>query len=165
MNLIFAIDENWSIGVDGDMLFKISEDLQRFKKITMGGILIMGRKTFESLPDQKPLPGRTNIVVTRNPDYKRDGIIVVNSIEELDEKLEELNPNGDKEVFLIGGGELVQQMIGRCRKAHITKVAKCYDDWDTCIPNLDELPGWREIEVGEEKVEGDLVYKYCEYCK
>ncbi|MDO5717800.1 MAG: dihydrofolate reductase [Tissierellia bacterium] len=162
MILIFAVDRNWSIGVDGDMLFKISSDLQRFKKITMGGILIMGRKTFESLPGSNPLPGRTNIVVTRNEDYKKDGIIVVNSIEEMDKKLEELNPENERKVFLIGGGDLVAQLIDRCSYANITKVDSSFEKWDTRIPNLDEL-GWKILSESEEKEESGLKYKYCEY--
>lgn len=83
MILIFAVDNNWNIGYNGDMLFKISEDLKRFKEITVGNIIIMGRKTFESLPYKKALPNRINIIITRDKEYKGENIMVVNSLEQL----------------------------------------------------------------------------------
>ena len=80
MKMIFAVDENWNIGYDGDMLFKISKDLQRFRRLTETNIIIMGRKTFESLPDQKALPNRINIVITRDATYKADEVAYVDDL-------------------------------------------------------------------------------------
>ena len=87
MILLYAVDANWGIGYKNDLLVKISEDLKDFKKLTTGNIIIMGRKTFESLPDSKALPNRINIVITKDESYSREGIEVVNSIEELFEFL------------------------------------------------------------------------------
>lgn len=160
MKLIFAVDKNWSIGVNGDMLVHLSNDLKRFKEITMGGILVMGRKTFESLPNQKPLPGRTSLVVTTNKDYRREGITVVNSLEELFKKLEEINPEKERQVFLIGGGNLVDQLIDKCDYAHITKIDHAFPDFDTAIPNLDKIGGWEVVSEGESLTDEKTGYKY-----
>ena len=163
MKIIFAIDKNWNIGYDGDMLFKISKDLQRFREFTEKNIIIMGRKTFESLPDKKALPNRTNIVITRDKDYKADGIIVVNSIEELFPLLEKLNPNNEMENFLIGGGDLTHQMLKYCDEAYITKVNKSFEASDTLIPNLDIDKNWKIVKESETDYQDDLEYKYVDY--
>ena len=165
MKLIFAIDNNWNIGYDGDMLFKISEDLKRFKSMTEGNIIIMGRKTFESLPNTKALPNRINIVITRDKEYKADGIIVVTSLDELPPILEELNPSNEMEVFVIGGGNIAHQMIGECNEAYITKVNKSFDISDTLIPNLDEDPDWKIVKESDTAYQDDLEYKYVDYIR
>lgn len=165
MKIIFAVDKNWSIGLKGDMLFHISTDLKRFKEITMGNILLMGRKTLDSLPNSKPLPGRTNIVVTRNKAYKNDPAIVVHSLDEAYDLIDNLNKDNDHDVFCIGGGNLVRQVFDKCDYAYITKMDKAYENWDTNIPNLDELDDW-EIESESETMEfGEMKYKYVNYRK
>lgn len=161
--MIFAVDKNWNIGYDGDMLFKISKDLQRFKNMTEGNIIIMGRKTFESLPNKKALPNRINIVITKDKKYKEDNILVANSIRDLFILLEKLNPNKDKDEFLIGGGNLTKQMLEYCNKAYITKVNKSFDISDTLIPNLDRDENWEIIKEGESRYQDDLEYKYVDY--
>ena len=93
MILIFAVDNNWNIGYDGDLLYKISEDLKRFRRLTEGNIIVMGRRTFESLPDKKALQNRINIVITRDKEYKAEGAMVINYLESLFPLLKELNPN------------------------------------------------------------------------
>ena len=153
MKLIFAVDNNFSMGLKGDMLFHLRKDLKRFKSITMGNILVMGRKTLESLPGSKPLEGRTHIVLTRNKDYKNGDAHIINSLDDLDQLIESLNPQKDKEVFLIGGGDLVGQLIDKCDTAYITKVDKTYSSYDTQIPNLDELDEWKLVEKSEVQVE------------
>lgn len=165
MKLIFAIDKNWSIGINGDMLFHIRKDLGRFREITTGNILVMGRKTLESLPGGKPLPNRTSIVLTRSKDYEKEGAIIVHSIHEMDEKINELNVDQDKEVFLIGGGDLVAQLIDRCSYAYITKVNRTFTLFDTFIPNLDQRQDWEIESVSGLQREGDLEYRYINYRK
>lgn len=163
MKIIFAVDRNWSIGYDGDMLFKISKDLKRFKNITIGNIIVMGRKTFESLPDQKPLVDRINIVVTRDKNYSKEGIIVVNDIEEMFLKIKELNPENKMDVFLIGGGNLTKQLIDHCDFAYITKVNKNFEVYDTYIPNLDQSFNWEMVEESKRFYQDDLEYRYVNY--
>lgn len=149
MILIIAVDNNFSIGINGDMLFHLKTDLKRFKDITSGHIMIMGRKTLESLPNGNPLPDRTHIVLTRDKKYRNHDSIVVNHISEIMPKVKELNPNNEKEVFLIGGGDLVEQMLDECEYAYITKVDKSYQNFDTAIPNLEKLSNWELIEKSE----------------
>ncbi|MDO5689753.1 MAG: dihydrofolate reductase [Tissierellia bacterium] len=163
MEIIFAVDKNWSIGIDGDMLFHIRTDLRRFRDITYGHILVMGRKTFESLPGQRPLPGRVNLVITRNREYEREGILVLNDLDKLDEKLNELDPNQEKKVFLIGGGEMVRQLLDRCVYAHITKVQESYELFDTSIPNLDEDPEWEIVYMSATQTDGIRDFAYVDY--
>lgn len=165
MILIFAVDNNWNIGYDGDMLYKISEDLKRFRKLTEDNIIIMGRKTFESLPDKKPLPNRINIVITRDKEYKATGANVINSLEELFPLLQELNPNNEMENFIIGGGNIVKQTIEYCNKAYITKIFNSFDGADTFIPNLDLLHDWKIVKESGAYNQDDLEYKYVDYIR
>lgn len=155
MILMLAVDNNFSIGLDGDMLFHLKKDLKRFQTITSGNILVMGRKTLESLPGSKPLPNRTHLVLTGNKAYKNHDAIVLSDIDKLDEKLEEINPDvkEKKEVFLVGGGNLVSQLLDKCEKAYITKVDKSYENFDTQIPNLDQLDNWEVVQESEQEVE------------
>ncbi len=165
MILIFAVDNNWNIGYDGDLLYKISEDLRRFRMLTEGNIIVMGRRTFESLPDKKALPNRMNIVITRDKDYNAPGATVINSLEELFPLLEKLNPNNEMENFIIGGGEIAKQTISYCNKAYITKIFKSFEEADTFIPNLDLLDDWKIIKESEIYKQDDLEYKYVDYIK
>ena len=103
---IAAITKNHAIGEKGDLLFKIKEDMSRFKALTLGSTVLMGRKTWESLPEKfRPLPLRTNMVVSRNPDYKAPGATVFTDIEHA---LSEVVTN---KVFVIGGEEIYKQTI------------------------------------------------------
>lgn len=166
MNLIFAVDNNWNIGYDGDMLFKISEDLKRFRRLTEGNIIIMGRKTFESLPEKKALPNRINIVITKNKEYYSEDIILINSIEELFPLLEKINSSSEKklEAFVIGGGNIAYQLISYCNKAYITKVFRSFEA-DTLIPNLDKDDNWKIEKESEIYRRDDLLYKYVDYIR
>ena len=163
MNLIFAVDGNWKIGFSGHMLVEIAEDLHRFKRITEGHIVIMGRKTLEAIPGQKPLENRINILVTRNENYKREGFYVINSLEDLHPLLNEINPNKEKKVFVTGGGTIAKQLLLFCNKAYITKVFMDFPNADTQIPNLDLDPDWRMTNVSEVYRQDDIYYKYVDY--
>ena len=118
ISVIVAVTErNNSIGKDtGELLFRISDDLRRFKSLTMGHPIIMGRKTYESIG--RPLPGRTNIVITRNSNFQAEGCVVVNSIEDAIKNGSEI----DGEVFVIGGGEIYRQALPYADRLHLTIV-------------------------------------------
>ncbi len=161
MILMFAVDENWSIGLDGDMHVHLREDLKRFKSFTEGNIIIMGRKTLESLPNKKPLPERMNIVLTRNKFYEEDGFKVVNDLDELFDFLKDNRL--DRKVFVTGGQTIVDQLIGYCDKAYITKIKKAFPKSDTSIENLDKNSDWVLEEESETISQGDLDYSYCLY--
>ncbi|HHX62936.1 MAG TPA: dihydrofolate reductase [Epulopiscium sp.] len=163
MIILCAVDERWNIGYQGDLLCKISADLKRFKKLTIGNIMIMGRKTFESLPGGKALPGRINIVLTKNKNYVRDDIIVVNSLEELLICLNKINPNNELTNYVIGGGEIVRQLLPYCSEAYLTKILKTFTEADTNIPNLDLESGWLVTEETDLFTENGLTYKYTTY--
>jgi len=163
MNLIFAVDGNWKIGYNGQMLVEIEEDLHRFRRITEGHIVVMGRKTMEALPNQQPLENRENIIVTRNKDFQKEGFIIVNSLEDLFPILKEINPGKEKEVFITGGGTIARQLLLFCNKAYITRIFKDFRNTDTFIPILDLGPDWHVVEESEVFRQGDIYYRYVDY--
>ncbi len=138
ITIIVAAGENNAIGKDNDLIWHLSDDLKRFKTLTNGHHIIMGRKTFESFP--KPLPNRTHIVITRQSDYKApDGVIVVNNLEDaLDAARRDTQP------FIIGGGEIYKQSMGIADKLEITRVHHSFEDADTFFPEID-LTVWKEV--------------------
>lgn len=152
MNLIVAVDGNWAIGNNGDLLCKNPIDMKFFKETTTGKVVIMGRKTLESFPKQKPLPNRTNIVLSRN--NKIDGCIVVNSIDELFIKVKNYD---DDDLFVIGGGQIYKELLPYCKKAYVTKMKNIFEA-DTYFPNLDELDNWEIVDKSE-----DLKYENIEF--
>ncbi len=135
--LIAAMAENRVIGRDNRLPWRLPADLRRFKSLTMGKPVIMGRRTYESIG--KPLPGRSNIVVTRDPDYRAPGCQVVHS---LDQALEA--GAGHAEVMVIGGAELYRQALERAERMYLTLV-KAEVDGDTLFPDI-EPQQWRELE-------------------
>ncbi len=161
MNLIVAVDKNWAIGNKNDLLVKIPADQRFFREETTGKVIIMGRKTLESFPQKKPLPNRTNIVISRKADYKVDGATVVGSIEEA---LELVKDYKSEDVFVIGGDSIYHQMLPYCYVAHITKINYAYEA-DTYFPNLDEMPEWKITEQSEEQTYYDLEYWFIKYEK
>ena len=132
ISIIAAVARNNAIGAKGDLLYHISADLRRFKAITMGHPIIMGRKTFESFPNG-PLPGRRNIVITRRSDYRHDGIVTVNSLEEA------IAAAGDAdEAMVIGGGEIYREAMTHATCLYLTEIDAERDDADTFFPAINE---------------------------
>ncbi|MDD4844203.1 MAG: dihydrofolate reductase [Anaerotignum sp.] len=161
MNLIVAVDEQWGIGKEGELLRRISTDMKRFRGITSGNVLILGRKTLESFPNKKPLPNREHVVLTNNLEYKAEGVTLCHSIAELPHVLEGF---GDKEVFVAGGGSVYQQLLPFCEKAYITKIHATFPA-DTYFPDLDQLPEWEIAEEGEEQEENGVRFSFVLYRK
>ena len=155
MNLIVAVSENYGIGKDDKLLFNLPRDLQYFKEKTLNKVVVMGRRTFDSLPF-KPLKNRVNIVVTTDPSFFCEGVIVVHSFEELFKKLESYN---DDDVFLIGGSSIYNKLMERCRLAYITKVHKSVEA-DSFINNVERLPNWQEIESSDVLTENSLDFEF-----
>ncbi|MBP6358946.1 MAG: dihydrofolate reductase, partial [Sediminibacterium sp.] len=130
LTIIAAAAENNALGKDNQLLWHLPEDFKRFKTLTSGHYIIMGRKTFESFP--KPLPNRTHIIITRKPNYQApEGCIVVTSLE----KAMELCPKNE-EAFVIGGGEIYQQALDVVDKIDVTRVHTTLDA-DTFFPTID----------------------------
>ena len=107
MNLIVAVDKNWAIGKNNELLVRIPADQKFFRETTTGKVVVMGRKTLESFPNGLPLKNRTNIVLTHNQDYEVKGAIVVHSMEELHEELKKYN---DEDIYVIGGEKIYEQI-------------------------------------------------------
>jgi len=133
LSAIVAMASNRCIGKDNALPWRLPADLKRFKQLTMGHTLIMGRKTYESIG--RPLPGRTTLVVTRQPDYAPEGVQVAHSLEQALEQA-----RGD-EVFIAGGADLYRQAMNRVQRLYLTRIERAYEG-DTFFPELD-LSGWR----------------------
>jgi dihydrofolate reductase len=139
ISLIAALDQAGGIGKDGQIPWRLSSDLKWFKRITMGHALIMGRKTFESIAS--PLPGRINLLLSKQEDFQPQGIHVFQS---LGEALSFARGQGEQEVFIIGGGEVFQQSIDLAERLYLTRVHAEFD-CDVFFPEFD-LDEWRVIE-------------------
>lgn len=129
---IAAVAHNGVIGADGGIPWRIRGDLPRFKQITGGHVLIMGRKTYDSIG--RPLPGRQTIVITRNPDWSRDGVEVVGGLEQALDRAAELDPGGP--VFVAGGGDIYRAVMPVADRLEITEVDLA-PDGDATFPEID----------------------------
>ena len=139
ISLIVAMDEKRGIGKDGKLPWRLSSDLKRFRELTMGHHMIVGRKTFESIG--KPLPGRQTIVVTHNAGFKADGCLVAGSVQAA---LALAQERGEPEVFVIGGAEIYAQVIDVADRVYLTQV-HAEVDADTFFPEL-KPDTWTEIQ-------------------
>lgn len=161
MNLIVAVDNNWAIGKNNDLLVRIPADQKFFREITTGKVVVMGRKTLESFPNGLPLKMRTNIVLTHDKNYKVPDAIIVHNIEELHEELKKYD---SEDIYVIGGESVYRQLLDECDVAHITKIDYAFDA-DTYFPNLDEMPEWEITADSEEQTYFDLEYYFYKYEK
>ncbi|MDO5028183.1 MAG: dihydrofolate reductase [Bacillota bacterium] len=162
LKLIFIVDENWNIGINGDMLYKTRIDLDHFKTITEGQVLLMGRKTLEALPGKKGLKNRINIVLSRNQDYQAENIKLVNTLDQMEE---EIKKYPDKKIFLIGGQNLVDQLFPYCTYAYITKINYKFENFDTSIPNLDQMDNWQVVKASQPIADQNYTLTFLEYKK
>ena len=157
---IAAVDQNWAIGRDGDLLVSIPEDMKFFRTATKGAVVVMGRKTLESFPGGKPLKGRVNVVLSRSMEPgetrvdEKTRLVVLPDVEALQTWLAERDTEAadapaHEEVFVIGGGSVYRTLLPFCEKALITYVRHAFDEPDTWYPNLDEDPAWTLAEESE----------------
>ena len=159
MNLIVAVDENWAIGNKGDLLVRIPADHKMFRQETTGKVVVLGRKTLDTFPNGQPLKNRTNIVLSKNPDYQVKDAIVVHSVPEL---LEELKKYKSEDIYIIGGTSVYEQMLPYCDVAHVTKIDHAYDA-DSYFPDLDADGGWEITADSDEQYYFDLTYHFLKY--
>ncbi|MDP3953605.1 MAG: dihydrofolate reductase [bacterium] len=134
-----------SLGKDKELIWRLSADLKRFKSLTMGHPIIMGRKTYESIG--QTLPGRTNIVITRNPDYRAEGAVVVSSLEEALTKAKEADK---EEIFVIGGGEIFKQALPITDKLYLTLIDDQAQGPDIFFPDYSDFTKKTFEQDGEE---------------
>lgn len=155
MELIVAVDRNWAIGKDGDQLVYIPEDLKRFKALTMGHPVILGRKTLATFPGGRPLKGRENLILSRSPDFAPEGARVFPDAASL-------LAAAPEDAFVIGGASVYNLLVDECDTAHVTKIDGEFPA-DTWFPNLDQREGWELVgEEGPYTFE-NLTYHYLTY--
>lgn len=157
ISIIVAVSDDWGIGWENNLLFHIPEDLKRFKRLTIGKCVIMGKKTWESLP-KKPLPGRKNIVLTDIPDECIDCSVTAYSVEDALSKCDR-----NEEVFIIGGGSVYRQFLPVTDRLYITHVHKKALA-DVFFPEIDRIQ-WRVVEKEEFVSDDDnrIPYTYVIY--
>lgn len=157
ISIIVAVSEDWGIGKDNELLWHISEDLKRFKRLTMDKTVVMGKRTWESLP-KRPLPGRRNIVLTDNKNENIEGAVTAYSIEEALELCK-----NDDEVFIMGGGSIYRQFLPYSDKLYITHVHR-YAPADIFFPPIDPRE-WRISDEEDFSTGGDnpIPYTYTIY--
>lgn len=134
MNCIVVADSNWGIGRDNDLLVHLPGDLKYYKEKTIGKVIVIGRKTLESFPGGKPLPGRTNLVLTGNMEYSNDACVVCHGMDELREKMAGYR---DEDIFISGGESIYNQFIDECDVLYVTRLESAFPA-DRHFRNLDE---------------------------
>lgn len=161
MNLIVAVDEEWGIGKEGGLLARLPGDMRYFRETTRGKVVVMGRKTLESFPGQKPLKNRVNLVLTKNREYAPEGVRVCHDVEET---LKALEQYPQEDIFIIGGGMIYREFFPFCRKAYVTFIHSVFGA-DTGFVNLDLDRDWEEEGVGELQEDGGLCYEFRTYVR
>ncbi len=156
MEAIVAVYDDWGIGKDGTQPIALSADRKFFRETTRGAMVIVGRRTIEDFPGQKPLPGRVNVALTRTA-QEIPGFTVCNS----PERAQELAKTAER-AMVIGGGSIYRQMLPFCDTAYVTKVHTAPES-DTFFPNLDEDPQWELAEVLQSGEENGIGYQMCLY--
>ena len=159
MNMIVAVDANWGIGNKNNLLVRIPADHKMFRNETTGKVVVLGRKTLETFPNAKPLPNRTNIILSTNPEYKVKDAEVVHSIEEL---LEHLKKYNDEDIYIIGGASVYEAMLKYVDTVHVTKIDHEYEA-DAFFPNLDKDENFRITAESDEQVYFDITYSFVKY--
>lgn len=164
INIIVAIARNNEIGRNGDLLWHIPEDLRHFKTLTQGHPVIMGRKTWESLP-KRPLPGRLNIVITRQSGYSAPGAMTAPSLAEaLNLSKSDTFPKADQELFIIGGGQLYKEALPLADVLEITHIEADAPDADTFFPDISPEE-WELVSETFPEQASDLKFSFRRYLR
>ncbi len=156
MTAIVCVSQNWGIGRDGALLFRISADLKRFKALTVGKTVILGRKTLDTFPGGKPLKDRRNIVLSRR-ELDIPGAEIAHSFEEA-------AALGGDDAIVIGGASVYMALLGRCDRVCVTKVLADADA-DSFFPRLDDNPDWRVASESEVFEENGLKFRFVDYIR
>ena len=159
MKAIVNADKNWGIGFQNRLLVHIPSDMRFFREKTTGNVVVMGRKTLESLPGGRPLADRDNIVVSRDPALKVKGAAVVHSVEELQQQLADMDTD---RVYVIGGAEMYRLLLPYCDTVYVTSVDYAYQA-DAYFPDLDAMPEWELVEESEEQTCHDMEFTFRTY--
>ena len=157
MNLIVAVDRNWAIGKEGDQLIYIPEDLKRFKALTTGHPVILGRKTLATFPGGRPLKGRANLILSATPGYQVEGAAVYPNIASL-------LTEAPADAFVIGGESVYRALLPYCDTAYITKIDAEFPA-DRYFPDLDEDPAWTVTEESPSLEHEGVSFRYVTYSR
>ena len=155
MNVIVAVDQNWAIGKDGDQLVYLSEDLKRFKSLTTGHPVILGRKTLATFPGERPLKGRRNLILSRSAGFAPEGAEVFSDVEAL-------RAASPEDSFVIGGASVYRQLLPWCDTAYVTKIDRTFPA-DCYFPDLEQDPAWERTEESAPLEQDGIVYRYLTY--
>lgn len=155
MELIVAVDRNWAIGKGGDQLVYLSADLKRFKAITMGRTVILGRKTLATFPGGRPLKGRDNLILSRNPRLNPEGARVFSCVEDL-------LAAAPADSVVVGGACVYRALLPWCDTAHVTKIDAAFPA-DAWFPDLDADPAWEMASEEPPLEEQGISYRYMTY--
>ena len=156
LNAIVCVDNHWAIGGNGRLLFHLPADLKNFKELTAGGSLLMGRRTFDSLPGL--LPGRAHVVLSRDPAFMPKNVKILRSIEDA-KAFAAQTPA----LWLIGGTQMYAALLPFCGLAYVTKVDAAVPGADAFFPNIDALPQWRRTEEGPWLWQDGIKFQFCRY--
>ena len=155
MNFIVAVTNDYAIGKNNDLLFHLPTDLKYFKATTLNKVVVMGDRTYFSLP-KRPLPNRINIVLSNNPDFNEPNVIIVRNLDELFEELKKYNTN---DVFVTGGATVYNLLMDYCEKAYITKIDKVVPA-DTYIKNIEQMSNWIMESESPKQTENGLNFSF-----
>lgn len=159
ISAIVAVDNNWGIGYKGELLEHLSPDLKYFKELTTSHVVVMGRKTWDSLP-VKPLKDRLNLVITSGERQFTEMTCFIHMDEA---KVRLTHFDEDEEWFIIGGGSIYEQLLPLCDRVYVTKILKDHKDVDTYFPNLDKDPNWEVSTCTELRNYKDISYAFLTY--
>ena len=155
MNVIVAVDQNWAIGKDGDQLVYLKEDLKRFKALTTGHPVILGRKTLATFPGGRPLKNRRNLILSRTMEEAPQGAEVFSTAEAL-------LAAAPEDSFVIGGASVYRQLLPWCDTAYVTKIDRAFPA-DCYFPDLDQDPAWERMEESAPLEQDGIIYRYLTY--
>ena len=161
MKAIVAVDKNWAIGRNGALLTRIPADMKRFRALTIGRTVVLGRKTLATFPQGRPLEMRENIVFSRNPAFTVKDAQVVHDEQELLRFLEKSGTSPD-DVFVIGGEQIYRLLLPHCDECLVTFIDRTYDA-DAFFPDLDADDAWEMTEESEEQTCFDVIYTFRTY--
>ena len=137
MFIVVAVDRNWAIGKNGGLLYRIPHDMANFRELTIGKTIVYGRKTLETFPNEKPLEGRTNIILTRDKQFSCEDATIIHSIDEL-------SKYPSRELYIIGGASVYQQLYRKCEYTFVTFIDNVTLDCDAFFPNI-VAEGWERV--------------------
>lgn len=155
MNAVVAVDEKWGIGRNGELLVRISADLRRFKELTTGHAVILGRKTLGTFPGGRPLPNRENLILSTTMERAPEGARVFRT-------LDSLLACAPADAFVIGGESVYRALLPYCRRVFVTKIHRTFES-DAHFPDLDALGGWRAAGAEGPFTENGVGFSYVTY--